>query len=237
MNIAIVDDNEYWLNRTTEFLKTHYTNEKVEVCRYSSGKQFVEENKEYDIVLMDIEMPEMNGFESIECYRHTYKDVVVIILTTHDELARKGFKYEAFRYIDKSNMEIELTEALDSAVRKLHYDKMIEVKVATVGMVSIKIKDIIYIETLRRDIVIHTKMDDLTCMNSMTEIEDKIKERKAEEGFYRTHRSFLVNLNCVTGFDSRNVRVSNGDEVILSGRKYTKFKRYLMEYRYHMANE
>lgn len=88
-----------------------------------SGKSFLDANEEFDIVLMDIEMPVMDGFEAIERYKTRFSDTIIIILTTHDDLAKKGFIFEAFRYIDKPSMVSELPEALKSAARKLNSGK------------------------------------------------------------------------------------------------------------------
>lgn len=232
MKIAVVDDEKIWVEKIKIFLKRFYGKEKIEIIGYLSGEGFLDENIEFDIVLMDIEMPGIDGFEAIELYKSRFPETVIIILTTHDELARKGFIFEAFRYIDKLSMEKELPEALKSAARKLNYDKTISLHVLNWSEVTIKIRDIIYIETIKRNIIVHTRFESLICGNLITEMEQKL----SGEGFYRVHRSYLINLKCVESFSNTDIKMCNGDYAMLSSRKYKNFKKYLMEYRYCMAN-
>ena len=58
----------------------------------------------------------------------------------------------------------------------------------------------------------------------------------AEEGFFRVHRSYLINLRCVDSFCKTDIKMSNGDMAMLSARKSAEFKKHLMEYRYYIAN-
>jgi len=232
MKIAVVDDEKIWLKRIEIYLINYYGNKKVDIYCYLSGRAFLEAGEEFDIVLMDIEMPAIDGFEAIERYKTRFPDTIVIILTTHDELARKGFLFEAFRYIDKPSMVAELPEALVSASRKLNCGNTILLKILTVGEVSVKIKDIVYIETLKRNVIVHIKRESFVCGSSISEME----QRLSGEGFYRIHRSYLVNLGCVESFSKTDVKMNNDEMAMLSTRRYSEFKKKLMEYRYCLAN-
>lgn len=232
MRIAVVDDEKLWLKRVEDFLGNYYSDKEVDIACYLSGKGFLDKNKRYDIVLMDIEMPVVDGFEAIERYKARFPEAVIIILTTHDEYMKKGFIFEAFRYVDKLAMDNELTEALKSAERKLDGGKTMFLKVLRVGEVAVKIRDIIYIETMKRHVIVHIKNDLLLCGNTITEMEKEL----ADEGFFRVHRSYLINLRCVDSFCKTDIKMSNGDMAMLSARRCAEFKKYLMEYRYYIAN-
>jgi DNA-binding LytR/AlgR family response regulator len=232
MKIAVVDDEKLWLKRVEDFLEHYYSGREVDITYYLSGKSFLNENKKNDIILMDIEMPVINGFEAIERYKTRFPEAVIIILTTHDEYIKKGFIFEAFRYVDKTAMDKELSEALKSAERKLDGGKTMFLKVLRVGEVAVKIRDIIYIETMKRHVIVHIKKDLLLCGNTISEMEKEL----AEEGFFRVHRSYLINLRCVDSFCKTDIKMSNGDMAMLSARKSAEFKKNLMEYRYYIAN-
>lgn len=232
MKIAVVDDEKIWLKKIEKFLYLYYENKNASILCYLSGRSFLEADEEFDIVLMDIEMPVMDGFEAIERYKTKFPDTVVIILTTHDELAKRGFVFEAFRYIDKPSMASELPEALKSAERKLNSGKTIVLKVIRAKEITVKIKNIVYIETLKRNVIVHIGNDAITCDATISEMEQAL----AGEGFYRVHRSFLINLRCVDSFCKTDIKMNNGEMVMLSTRKFTEFKKHLMEYRYYLAN-
>jgi Response regulator of the LytR/AlgR family len=232
MKIAVVDDEKLWLKKIEKFLFAYYGDKKTSILCYLSGKSFLDANEEFDIVLMDIEMPVMDGFEAIERYKTRFSDTIIIILTTHDDLAKKGFIFEAFRYIDKPSMVSELPEALKSAARKLNSGKTIMLKVIRAREITVKIKNIVYIETIKRNVIVHMGNDAVTCDAAISEMERAL----ADEGFYRVHRSFLINLRCVESFCKTDIKMNNGDMVMLSTRKFTEFKKRLMEYRYYLAN-
>lgn len=232
MKIAVVDDEKIWLKRIEKFLSVYYGDKKASILCYLSGRSFLDADEEFDIVLMDIEMPVMGGFEAIERYKTRFPETVVIILTTHDEFAKKGFLFEAFRYIDKPSMASELPEALKSAGRKLNSGRTIVLKVIRAKEITVKIKNIVYIETLKRNVIVHIGNDAVICDAAISEMERAL----ADEGFYRVHRSYLINLKCVDSFCKTDIKMNNGDMVMLSTRKFTEFKKHLMEYRYYLAN-
>ena len=82
MKIAIVDDEEKWRNLASDVVKS-YTDESDKIEVFSSGVEFLKRNVEYNIVLMDIDMPQMDGFETIINYKERYSESIIIILTTH----------------------------------------------------------------------------------------------------------------------------------------------------------
>ena len=104
MNIAIVDDESCW-RETAQKVINNYTGDKDRIEMFSSGMEFLKKDKYYDVVIMDVEMPDLNGFETITEYNKSNKSSIVIILTTHLDCARQGFLVNAFRYIDKLNMQ------------------------------------------------------------------------------------------------------------------------------------
>lgn len=119
MRIAVVDDERNWLVKIKRYVKEYFGEMDVEIRAFFSGEAFLEDAGEYQIVFMDIEMPGRDGFSVLQEYRMEHEDSLFIILTTHIEMSREGYKVEAFRYIDKHKMMDEIREALDSALLNL----------------------------------------------------------------------------------------------------------------------
>ncbi len=90
MKIAAVDDEAEWRAKICEELN-HIDVEKEIISQYNSGEEFLKSNLQFDVVLMDIEMKEKDGFETIMEYKKDYPEIIPIILTTHTELSRKGY--------------------------------------------------------------------------------------------------------------------------------------------------
>lgn len=112
MKIAIVDDEAKWRKLALDVVKGYIEDtDKIDI--FQSGVEFIKGNKEYNVVLMDVDMPEMDGFETIMKYKAEYSESIIIILTTHLDCARKGYLVDAFRYVDKTKMQEELQEAFE----------------------------------------------------------------------------------------------------------------------------
>ena len=90
MRVAIVDDEERWRTKTEEIITKYNTEECLEIDKYASGQNFLKKAKEYDVVFLDVEMHQIDGFQTASRYRENFPKVLIIILTTRTELSRKG---------------------------------------------------------------------------------------------------------------------------------------------------
>lgn len=224
MRIAIVDDEKDWRNRAFDMVDK-YCSENNCIDLYESGIEFLRAKKEYDIVLMDIEMPIMDGFKTIEIYKKDFVDSIVIILTTHTDCARRGYLVDAFRYVDKINMEEELKEAIDK-IRNINKNNNYSlVGVDNKIIKKILVRDILYIETEGRNSKIHTLNGEYRNDRRINDLEKEL----SGYGFFRCHKSFLINLNMVEMIDKQFVYFGNKKKAYISVRKYVETKRKYIE--------
>lgn len=184
-----------------------------------------------DVIFLDIEMPEKNGFNLLEHYKEY--DFSVIFTTAYQEYAIKAIRFCALDYLLKPVRRDELVDAIER-IGKLRYsskqlksllDNMNTGKVDSIvlnsysGFVHTKISEIVrfeadsnYTEVFFRD---GTKL-------LMSKTLRNYEELLEEEGFFRCHRTHLVNLNYVKDivkYASWNLRLENGEEVPISRRK------------------
>lgn len=233
MKIAIVDDDKHWREYAYDTVKSYYKNSSAQIDLYESGKQFIEKQGDYDIVLMDIEMPEKDGFETIAEYKLLKDDCIAIILTTHTELTNKGYFVNAFRYIDKTNMKVELEEALVSADKVLASNDSITINAIGLGPLTLVIKNILFIKTYKRNILIYTTDNEYECSDNIATLEIQLEKY----GFFRSHRSCLINLDKVKNFDRREIFFANDKIAYLSSRKYTEMKHRYLTRKISIANK
>lgn len=231
MKIAVVDDELYWRMKVQELLEEYSWNIDVEIDLFPNGESFYNKT-DYDIVFMDIELEKMDGFETIYRYKENNRDFILIFLTTHMEMSRRGYLVNAFRYIDKCNIKDELKEALDTIVVLEQKNYVFKFHVVNMGEVHMKLKDILFIETEKRNVIIHTKEQCFVSSRKIEELEIELKEF----GFFRCHKSYLVNLINVLRFDRLNVYFKNGEKALVSTRKYVELKECYLEQKYKMAN-
>ena len=134
MKVAIVDDEKIWLEKIRSYVRNYFGEMDIVIKVFSSGESFLKDANDYAIVFMDIEMSGRDGFSVLQEYRMDHEDSLFIILTTHIEMSRQGYKVEAFRYIDKYEMN-EIEEALDSAM--LRMEKYQEIEIPMVSFLSL----------------------------------------------------------------------------------------------------
>lgn len=231
MRIAIVDDQEVWRKCVEELIKKHYGQDAPQIDHYDCGESFCNQ-EEYDVVFMDIEMKEMDGFETVKRYKRNNSDALILFLTTHVELSRRGYMVNAFRYIDKACIVDELEEALNAIDELPNKDRVIAFHVVNMAEMHIRVKDILFIETDKHNITIHTVDRDYTSNSGMDEVEAELKDC----GFYRSHRSYLVNLERVHKIDKFYAHFANGAKAMISTRKYPEMKEKFFEYNSKTAN-
>lgn len=232
MNIAIVDDEIMW-GQIVEDVINAFLEEKASICIFASGESFLAAKKEFDVVFMDVEMNGNDGFTIIEEYKQTCPESINIILTTHTEMSRKGYKVDAFRYIDKANLKEEVEEALICAQKLLKKNVCITLTVKSLGMVKIALKSILYFETSKRNLKVHLERDEYICKDSI----NGLAEQLVDKGFYLTHRSYLVNMDWIKSFTQNEIWMKNGDKIMLSIRKHNKFKSEYIRWKFGNANK
>lgn len=226
MKIAIVEDEKIWQKAILDIVNKHFE-ETIEAEIFNSGEEFLKENKEYDAIFMDIEMEGIDGFETIERYKRTIENPLVIILTSHQEMWKNGYKVEAFRYIDKS-CENEIIEAVCDVKKKVKNQRKIKVTIVSGPEVLIDVRNIICVETIKRNVLIHTMGNDITCVEGIRMLEKELES----SGFFCVHRSYLVNMDYVDYFDKKEVKLKNNITAYMSIRKYTEFKNRFIKWRF-----
>lgn len=233
MKIAIVEDEMYWREYARKIMCQFYENNKqVELDVYENGDSYLDSRKIYDISFVDIEMPSINGFETILKAKQFNNKGIFIVFTTHLELSRKGYHVDAFRYIDKANIHEEVYEALKSAELVLGRNEKVCVNVIGEGPRVLTLKNIIYIETEKHYIAIHTKYGDIRCSNSMHEMEKIL----CNKWFYRSHNAYIVNLDEVKSIDGSKAIMSNTHKLDIAKRKFSCFRRTYMDRQYECAS-
>ena len=128
MKIAICDDEKEFLENIDYAIKT-YMNEKgldYNIDLYNSGKSIMELQKNivlYDVVFLDINMPEISGLEVAEWIRTYSDDVNIVFITAIISYAIQGYKYNAVRYILKNERQLKASiyECMDAVIYRMKH--------------------------------------------------------------------------------------------------------------------
>lgn len=231
MQIAIVEDNaseaeilEKYLNRFAKESETE-----INCTRFSDGAEFLDGYRHnWDLVLLDIEMPRISGMETARKIRETDKDVVIIFVTQMAQYAIEGYSVNALDYILKPVNYGMFAMKMRRVVHELETkqtDFVLLQKKAEVY--KLPLKNIQYIVVYGHTIIYHTLEEDISITGSRT-----IKQTETElsdKGFVRCHQCFLVNLYHVSKYDKEEIWIGN-KRIPVSRNRRKDFLQALMRY-------
>ncbi|BCZ45392.1 DNA-binding response regulator [Clostridium gelidum] len=226
MRIAVCDDEALFRDKIVGYIEKSYKDIETVISSFSCGEELLKHYKNgqvnYDIIFLDIEMKELDGIKTAERIRNINEEVAIVFLTSHNEFAPAGYEVSAFRFLIKPVQENKLIEAIEGVKKQISNLKTLLVHQKDTDII-LKIKNIIYIEAKNKEIHIHTIDNCYIERRNLNEIEAELKD----EGFFRTHRGYLVNLSYVKEYDSKEVIVDNNEIILISRLKIKKFKESL----------
>lgn len=232
MRIAVVDDEQIWREKIVMSIKytCDYHSDAIEV--FKSGDEYLKSDQKFDLTFVDIEMVGKDGFETISEAREIGKKGRFVILTTHTELSMKGYRVNAFRYIDKVNMQEGMKELFETLYYIKASDKTVDIPMMNEENIKVKLGDIIYIETNGYHITVHTIKGNIDSRIRLADLEAIMED----DIIFRCHNSFIVNLNKVRTYDKHFAYMINNDKVEVSKRRYVEFRRRYMKTKFTRAN-
>ncbi|MDE6971196.1 MAG: LytTR family DNA-binding domain-containing protein [Eubacterium sp.] len=223
--IAICDD----INKDTQYLASvvqSWAQEQkvsVNIEMFPSAESFLfhyDEKKDYDILLLDVEMKNISGIELAKQIRSMDHRVEIIFTTSHFELSGEGYEVDALHYLIKPIAETKLMEVLSKAARKLSVEPPSLVIVCNGETVKILEPDILYIESFRHYVVVHTQSTEYKLKENLSALKGKLSS-----DFYQTHRSYLVSLKHIRKISRTAVWLDCGAEIPLARGKYDDVNR------------
>lgn len=232
MKIAIVEDTFKWMDKIEDSVN-HFFQDKtieVEIDKYYDAESFLDAKKEYEIVYLDIELSRtngsMNGMEALGRYKQIFPNSIAALVTVHEEAVHEGYFVEAYRYIYKRNLEDEIQEMLKMAIHRLDMSKKIKFYVVGKKEIEIARKNVIYIETYRRNVIVHTTKGNYINNETLKKWEQLL----GQENCFMPHKSYLVNMKWVEKIGEKAVLLYNEEEVLLSSKRKKEIQIKFMEW-------
>lgn len=233
INILICDDDISIINQVKKLLCYIQNKTKSEflIDTNYTGSFLSKTKPKYDIAILDIEMPGIDGLTLAQSLKDINPDIIIIILTSFSDYLDSAMGISVFRYlskpIDKNRFIKNFQEALQY-YRKLGKQIVVE---KDDEVITIRTKDILYIENLKHGSMIVTKYDSFK-----TSIKPQTWANKIDQPnhFIFSHNSFIVNLQNVINFDKSTITFNcNKSELkvaCISQRKYSEFKKAFYDF-------
>lgn len=224
MRILICDDDSLILEQLSKYVISYFQQHKLklpEIVTYSSGDALLQDTGTKDIVFLDIEMPGVDGIYVGNKLKKCDPRTIIFVVTSFSEYLDEAMRFHVFRYLSKPIEKHRLFRNLNDALQLYHtHNNLIAVETKN-GVYTVLSSDIICVEAQARNIIVHTVSEDYPSIHNIDYWVTQLKE----PCFFRTHRSFIVNLTYITDFDTSVIHLHNNQfSAFLTRRKYTEFK-------------
>ncbi len=226
---AIIEDDEAERERLCRMLDMYAENNNVEFVKsvFNSGESFLSDfQAEYDIVFMDIQLPDIDGMEASRRMREIDKNVLLVFVTNFAKYAINGYEVGATDFIVKPVEYGWFETKMDNLISRIPEISNIVILVKTSdGTALINTSRLEYVEIMGHKLAFHTVDGNHNSYGTLKAYEDKLYEA----GFLRCNSCYLVNPRYVTALKSESV-VVGGDELKISLPKRKEFKRQMTQY-------
>ena len=204
MRIAICEDEHIYLelikNKVVEYFKERQVS--INTDSYTDASLLpakIDEGRQYDLILMDLQMKRSDGMEIAKQLRAKSVDIPIIFVTGIENRAYQGYSVDALDYVVKKDMDTRLPEALDRFMER-QKSNTIAVPEKKEGTVIIKVKNILWVESEGRGSKFVLKGDMSGAMETATKeivsslAINKISEMLPESDFVEIYKSIFVNI-------------------------------------------
>lgn len=230
LRIAICDDDPAQVEYLTALAGRWADERGHPLCLrpYTTAEAFFfawESGAIFDILLLDIQMPGMDGVTLARRLRQRDGQLVIIFITAFSDHMDQGYDVGALHYLLKPVHEKKLAGTLDRALEALTRRRRTVVLELDGALEQIPVDEILYLEALSHTVMLYTNRKSYTLRQPMRQLETDLGE-----GFFRCHRSYLVSLRHVRRITRDTVLLENGQALPLSRKRHEAANRALMAY-------
>ena len=196
------------------------------IRQFRNGGELLQALESFDIVFLDIIMQDLDGMKTAQAFRKKASDKILIFVSSSREYVFEAYDVEAFQYLLKPVDDRKLKSVLQKAVFKTESRSQEFIIVSRERQKKkLFLDDIYYFEIKGRIVDVHGPEGIFAYYEQLGELEDKLQGY----GFFRCHKSYLINLKYVDGYNRQEVILENGEKIVIAKRRYDRFVREMLE--------
>ncbi|AKA71339.1 LytR/AlgR family response regulator transcription factor [Clostridium scatologenes] len=232
LKIAICEDEINQRQGIVSIIKKYLNlaQKQHKIVEFSNGEELMISVLDFDIYFLDILMNKITGIDVAKKIRCINEKAIIIFISGIKDYVFEAFDVRAFNYILKPINEEKFKKVLYSALESIvKRDKFIIAKTIS-QKTKICLKDIMYVESEKRKLKIHTTYDIIEYYYKLYDIEKEL----SGGNFFRCHKSYIVNFKYVYSYDNTFITLKNLEKIYISKYKLNDFSKAFM---YYLKNE
>lgn len=226
MKIAVCDDEKQFVDAICPLLEQWAEKNDIQLTlyRFTNGDDLIttHRNKCMDLIILDVIMPMLNGMDAAKELRNDNQNVPIIFLTSSREFAVDSYEVKALNYLIKPVDNVKLFRILDDFLGTVTLSQNLFTAHIDEGFCKIVVERVDYLEAQNKQVLVYLS-DGSTI--AIRELFSKCEETfSLANGFFRCHRSYIVNLNNIEKFTKSEIRTGLNSTIPISRNRYTAFK-------------
>lgn len=210
MRIAVIDDEKLFLSSFTEKLKPFIDIYNSQIDLFSSPKEFMKSVMSYNIVFLDIDMPEIDGISIAK--KRAGNNEKIVFVTNRESLVFQAYnETSSIGFVRKNHLSDDLNDVFKTINTIEKNQKHITVKKGA-EIINIRYCDIMYLEKQINNILIHAVTEIVTYRNTMKELEKTL----SDYGFIKSHEGYLVNVEFIYYIGKTEIVLTNREKIPVS---------------------
>ncbi len=227
MRIAICDGNTAHIKKLKNLLYRYSNSNKMEfiVEEFSSGEELLKSKNKYCLIFIEYFLSGINGLETAKKLRAKRIESEIIFLSQTTDFIFESFKVSPYRFLTKPLNTQTLFETLNDFF--VSYSENYPLWITNyVTTHCINTAEIFYLEANNKHCFIHLKAESIPCNKTMARVFNTLPQKY----FSKINRAFIVNLNCISGYDNEYVFLKNGESIHITRKYFKPFKQEYFEF-------
>ena len=227
MIVAICDDEAFFREELRSILFAYKAERRlhIDVYQYPNGEALLSDNKVFDIVFLDQQMPGLNGMQVARTLRSRNITCSIVFVTSYPDFVYESFEVQPYRFLRKPVNSEDITSLMNTFIK--HQKLLSPITVINDSeQIVIHAKDILYLEGDGKYCTIRTNSSVYHSSKTLAQVYEQLPQHC----FYRPHKSYVVNLYCIDAFDRESATLTNGELVKIGRSKAAEFKQVYKQF-------
>jgi len=227
MMVAICDDEAFFRNELKTYILDykHQRRLHIDIYEYETGKALLTSSKKFDMVFLDYQMPGLDGMEVARALRRRQLTCSIVFVTSYPDFVYESFEVQPYRFWPKPITADQIDKLLNKYISEQKQLAPLIV-IDDYEQKVIAAKDILYLEGDGKYCIVRTQTETYHSSKTLAQVHALLPQHC----FYRSHKSYVVNLYSIDSFEHGIITLSNGEVAKIGHSKIGEFNRIYRQF-------